>query len=108
MRHVGRDALGRRYRHIPGVDHVDIVVAILGGKAGGPLVGLVLAEIDVANIAAFGARDAAPRPRRRSPERRQAVAHVLLDDLAEEGDALPGLAIEPAALRPPDAVLAVT
>ena len=58
MRDQRCDAFGRHHRHVPGVDQVDRVVPVLLWQSGGPLVGLVLAEIDVAYSAILGARDA--------------------------------------------------
>src|SRR3954468_7306034 len=105
MRDERRDPLGRSHGHRPAVDDVDVIAAGVLRQSGRPLVGLVFAQIDVADLAILGARDAAPRPRPRAAERRQSVADILLDDLAQEADALPGLAIELAALGPPDDVL---
>src|SRR4051812_26067078 len=94
MRDMRRDAFRRRHGHVPGVDHVDVIVTVDRGQPGGPLVGLVLAEIDIADAAVLGARDAAPWPRGRPAKRREAVPHILLDELAEKADALPCFAIE--------------
>src|SRR5262249_17492090 len=87
--------------------HVDIVVAVLHRQARRPDHRLVFAEIDVAQVAIPCARDAAPRPCRIVPQRFEPAAYVLLEEVAQEADALPGLAVQLSALRPPDEVFAV-
>ena len=64
----------------------------------------MLAEIDQLVVALARGGDALPRPlvgRRRG----QAVDDIRLDDRAQEGDALPALAAQDAALGPPEQVL---
>ena len=64
------DALGRRHRHLPGVDDVDFIVAVVVRQPVPPDDRLMLAEIDQPEIAIEGGRNPRSTASRRSePDR---------------------------------------
>src|SRR5690606_29226511 len=103
----GSDDLGGLDRHVPGVDDIGMVVAVILGQAGGPDYWLVLTEIDDRGVAVPRTRHPIPWVAGRRIDGLEAVLDIFLHHVAEEADALPGFAVQLAALGPPEQIVGI-